>query len=342
MNKIKFEKILFIGLLLTVVATTVFSFDNARAQQAYSFGLDVTVKIRVCGNGIIEGEEQCDGANLAGQSCQGLGFYSGSLSCRPDCTLNVSGCNTVPRSAHGGVWTLAPLKTRVIIEGRAYPQAEVALLSDGELIALKKADSSANFKFELTEITSGIYTFSLWAKDSQGRKSASFSITANIAEEVTTTISELLLPPTIELGKRALERGEILDILGQAGPESEISIYIGQKFIGETKAAIDGKWFYSFDTADLDQGSYVLKVKALSPQGLISSFSEELVFYFEMAPAVEGICPRGDLSQDGKVNLVDFSILLHWWEKADSCADQNGDGVVNLPDFSIMMYYWTG
>jgi hypothetical protein len=46
----------------------------------------------VCGNGVIEAGEQCDGANLGGQTCQGLGFTGGTLACGPNCTFVTSGC----------------------------------------------------------------------------------------------------------------------------------------------------------------------------------------------------------------------------------------------------------
>ena len=50
----------------------------------------------------------------------------------------------------------------------------------------------------------------------------------------------------------------------------------------------------------------------------------------------------GDLNGDGKVNLVDFSILLTHWNTSDSIADLDSSGNVGLPDFSIMLFYWTG
>jgi uncharacterized membrane protein YgcG len=50
-----------------------------------------------------------------------------------------------------------------------------------------------------------------------------------------------------------------------------------------------------------------------------------------------------DINGDGKVNLVDFSILLYNWGRPKiSKVDLNGDNVVDLRDFSIMLYWWTG
>jgi len=51
---------------------------------------------------------------------------------------------------------------------------------------------------------------------------------------------------------------------------------------------------------------------------------------------------RSDLNKDGKVNLVDFSILLSFWGSSDPDADINQDGTVNLADFSILLFNWTG
>jgi hypothetical protein len=47
-----------------------------------------------CGNGVIEGDEACDGANLGGRSCQSEGFTDGLLRCTDACRLDTSGCST--------------------------------------------------------------------------------------------------------------------------------------------------------------------------------------------------------------------------------------------------------
>jgi hypothetical protein len=45
-----------------------------------------------CGNSLIDGNESCDGSALGGETCEGLGFASGSLTCTPGCGFDVSGC----------------------------------------------------------------------------------------------------------------------------------------------------------------------------------------------------------------------------------------------------------
>jgi PGF-pre-PGF domain-containing protein len=47
----------------------------------------------VCGNNIREGAEECDGTDIAGQTCQSKGFDSGTLKCS-QCVFDVSGCKS--------------------------------------------------------------------------------------------------------------------------------------------------------------------------------------------------------------------------------------------------------
>ena len=56
-----------------------------------------------------------------------------------------------------------------------------------------------------------------------------------------------------------------------------------------------------------------------------------------------------DLNDDGRCNLIDFSIAAFWYKRPLSPefiirekAHLSGDGKVDLVDFSIMAYYWTG
>lgn len=52
----------------------------------------------VCGDGQLEGSEQCDGNDLGGETCMSLGFDMGQLACDQNCGFDTSGC-----SNQGGV-----------------------------------------------------------------------------------------------------------------------------------------------------------------------------------------------------------------------------------------------
>src|SRR5947207_11767185 len=48
----------------------------------------------VCGDGVRDGDEACDGTDLGGESCLTVtGFvHGGTLACKPDCTLDTTDC----------------------------------------------------------------------------------------------------------------------------------------------------------------------------------------------------------------------------------------------------------
>ncbi len=46
----------------------------------------------VCGNGVLEEGESCDGADLGGASCSTLGHAGGALACNTDCSFNQADC----------------------------------------------------------------------------------------------------------------------------------------------------------------------------------------------------------------------------------------------------------
>lgn len=51
----------------------------------------------ICGNGVTEGDEVCDGEDLGGETCESLGLIGGTLLCRDDCTgYDVSRCDNEP------------------------------------------------------------------------------------------------------------------------------------------------------------------------------------------------------------------------------------------------------
>jgi hypothetical protein len=46
----------------------------------------------VCGDGVVTGEEKCDGMELAGEDCITQGFDTGTLACAADCNYDTSAC----------------------------------------------------------------------------------------------------------------------------------------------------------------------------------------------------------------------------------------------------------
>lgn len=341
-----------------------------------------TVVVSICGDAIVTLGEACDQG-----SASNTGAYSITIAdrtCEPDCSSfgpycgdsilqtihsetcddgnNQSGdfCDEVcqdedpPTSSGGGgggfvggSFIPAPDAT-VSIEGKAYPNADVNILLDGEVIGVVKADSSANFFFSTSDVTPGTVTFGFWAEDGNGLRSVSFNTTFQVAQAAVTTISGVFLPPTIELDERTLDAGDILTISGQSVPEVTVNTVVNSEheIITPTSSDPFGNWEVLFDTTPLEEDVHTAKAQFLTVANgaaVESSFSQALTFFIG---DVEGFIGSPDLNVDGFVNLVDFSILLFHWGtdggSSDPPADINFDGEVNLTDFSIMIFNWTG
>lgn len=351
-----FCRILVIFLCLGAISGIVFycHMSFIPEVQGETVQTSVTVVANVCGNHAVETGETCDDGNvISGDGC--------SSTCQIEVTevTPKEPGRQAPSSPEEVVY-----KTRVIFEGEAYPNALITILKDGQFLTTVKADSKADFRIEIKDLTSGNYTFGLWAEDKSGLRSPTFTITFFVAPGVTTTVSGILLPPTISLSKTEIVKGEGLSISGSTAPSArvEVSIYSEstKKEIFNDSAIADsgGAWYYLFNTKNLKEGVYSVRAKSITDEGLISAFSKVLSFEVFLVippkppvppekpvppvPPVAGVCPGADLNKDGRVNFIDFSILLYWWGRSNDCADQSGDGVVDLIDFSIMMYWWTG
>jgi hypothetical protein len=142
--------------------------------------------------------------------------------------------------------------------------------------------------------------------------------------------------------------GQTLTASGYALPNATVSIQNGKlrstimKDITVTSNA-SGFWTTTIDTAGFSVGTYQIRAKSTQTDGISTNWSE-YTFYGVGQSAETPI--NADLNRDGKVNLIDFSILLFWWNTnggdSDPPADINRDGRVSLTDFSIMLFAWTG
>ena len=239
----------------------------------------------------------------------------------------------------------------VVLSGWAYPLSDVTVLKDGQEVGKALANDQAAFGAFLEELEQGVYTFGLWAQDALGYKSPTFSTTFWIDAGTQTTVSDIILPPTVALNENELDAGEVIILSGYSVPDQTVEawLYPSELRIVDKEHAVakealvgpDGRWTIIFPTTSMDNDSYKIKARTIITDIGTSEFSHELELSIGGVVG-EGICAGADLNGDGRVNLVDFSILLFYWSTDDECADQNKDGTVDLIDFSIMMFYWTG
>jgi hypothetical protein len=72
-----------------------------------------------CGNGVIDFDEACDQNNLNGETCVGLGFAFGTLSCGAGCVLDTTGCYSPPRLSDNGDGTITDHETGLVWEKKS-------------------------------------------------------------------------------------------------------------------------------------------------------------------------------------------------------------------------------
>jgi len=241
--------------------------------------------------------------------------------------------------------------TSVTFLGRAYPNSTVTLLKDAQFSATTVAGPDAKFQITLTDISAGSFIFSLYSDDLHGNRSSLLSFPIALTSGASATVSGIFLSPTIAVDKGQVKKGETIAIFGQSAPESQItiSVHSNEEMFVQTNSDEDGVYLYNFDTTPLEYGQHATKSRAtLNTE--VSTFGKSVAFAVgtETTP-IDAVCGRADLNCDGRVNLVDFSILAYWYRRTPSAAFielerkyLNGDGTVTLADFSIMAYYWTG
>lgn len=246
-----------------------------------------------------------------------------------------------PGGGGGGGNPLLSNPAKVIFRGMAYPGAHITILKNSYVAGTVTASATGDFNFALTGLPQGLWSFGFFAEDTEGRKSVTMSFSTNILGGTDTVISGIFISPTISLSGIAAKKGDDMDIYGQAYPASEVNLFVASPvaYVKKTSTDAAGKWKYVLKTDELEAGVHTARAKAIIVSGDQSSFSEEMVF------KLIDSCQGADLNFDGKINLVDFSILLYFWKQekpSNICSDINSDRSVDLTDFSIMMYWWNG
>lgn len=259
-------------------------------------------------------------------------------------------------SGGGTMDILATLSNKVLFRGIAYPKSKITLLKDAQITAVSVAGADAKFEIQLAGVTSGKYNFGILAEDQQGNKSTIHQFNILVTTGVTTVISGIFIAPTIQLDKLEVARGEPISIIGQSAPSSTVSIVVNseKEIIKKTEADSNGLWTYKFDTSLLEFGNHSAKANSATNED-ISTFSKSVGFKVGTKTVLAPKTNKKDVSKvdangDGRINLVDFSIMAYWYKRPLSSAsakvreqiDINKDGKIDLVDFSILAYYWTG
>jgi hypothetical protein len=238
----------------------------------------------------------------------------------------------------------------IIISGKAYPNASVTVLRDSSVASNVTASATGDFSVTLTNQPAGTYTYGLYATDAEGSRSPTLGFERTIPNGVSIMAEDLVVAPTIRQSHATVKQGEGITFAGYAAPNVAVTLsFAGTlSFTRSATSGVNGLYSYVLSTSGVANGAY--SVTAYSQvNGLDSPLSFSLNFSVgdqTVTPPPPGDCARSDLNCDGRVNLVDFSIMLYFWESTDFSRNPRVDidksGAVGLRDLSIMLYDWTG
>lgn len=257
-----------------------------------------------------------------------------------------------PPSSGGGGGPLGGgnfLKTSDIsLSGIAYPSAKISVMKDGKEVVATSAGADGAFSAKVLALDRGTYTFGVYAIDGKSRRSATISSTVSLIAGTGNTVRRMLFSPTMSAARTSVNPGEDVLLSGFGIPKSTIEVSLSSQTasgedprVATTTALSNGEWSLVVNTKGLSVGGYEARARSILEGGDSSAFGAPLSLGIGKEAAPDG-AGRADMSGDGKINLIDFSMLLFSWGTNDSSADLNGNGKVDLADFSILIFHWTG
>ncbi len=239
-----------------------------------------------------------------------------------------------------------------VFKGSAYPGSTISLLKNGIILASIPANPDGTFEIHVRNLFPGTYSFGIQAKDDTGLTSKLLTFSIYISSSVATIVEGIFIPPTITSDMIEVKKGDPIIFSGKSVPNAEVrlSVSLNTEIIKKAKAGANGHWVYTVDSGELELGDNLAKARSLTEND-ISIYSDLLPFRVgdtnRLRPKLSGLGgfrKRCDLNDDGRVNLLDFSIMAFWYKRLTfpPKVDLNSDKNINLTDLSILAYCWTG
>lgn len=338
-----------------------------------------TINLSICGNALVDPGEECDvpgetgqySTTIAGRQCSTsclFGPYCGdgilqvqfgeqcddgnnedADFCSSACTIEPAGSGGGGSSGGGGGGggrTEELGDTSISITGFGYPGQTINFLLDTQSIGTIRAGSTGRFEFS-APAAPGTATLGVWSTDTSNRRSITLNNTFDVTQGAVTNVSGVIIPPTIGIANPRINPGDTITLSGQAVPNATVEIHFNNSELVRTATSgPSGVYSLNFNTSQLRIAEYTVRARSVTGRAPLftqSIFSTSLQLFV----GVDGSpTTPSDLNRDGRIDLIDFSILIFWWNSpggdSDPPADINGNGRVGLEDFSILLFNWTG
>lgn len=261
--------------------------------------------------------------------------------------------------------------TYFTVNGYTSPGSSVTLTENGSVIGTTAADGSGYYEITI-QGTDGIHTYGIYGVDAEGNTTPTISHTVSLTPGSTTTIGDLILPPTLVPSTVDTEVGTDIELKGFAAPLSDIYIFFSNELMATVQTDSAGLYSGHISTGNYNPGTHALTTRIVRENGnssldsqsyvitlrdktLSSSPSPSIEYSPLLAPTqqAERQEPRKgenplilhfDPNGDGTLTDSELEhIVKHWiasWKVTqDGHCDLNRDGECTLVDFSILMYY---
>lgn len=309
----------------------VFNLGRQAVFADESAAVEATAKISVCGNSVAEGGEHCDLTDLRSKSCTDLGFDSGDLTCY-SCEFDTSTCVT---------------------NATASASAEFSANSGGENELI---DSNNSAKITLLEnfytkdVTLQMFSYdkSVFETSKPAPSGKSF---------IGKTYNFVFINPDGDTVSTLSKSATFVLIYTDADvsgiDESTLAPYhydgnLWQLISGSAVDAANNK--VTFSTANFSSfalfGEPAAEAEAEQPTPSGGGGGGFFRRIFKPTPEPKPtpvFKPTPDFNKDGKINIIDLSILLFWFGKTGSEIvpyDLNEDSKIDIVDVSILFYHW--
>lgn len=332
---------LFLTIALFLGVVGLLSYSQSRAQTSSVIG--ATVQLSVCGNGVKESGEQCDGTDYGGVMCSSLGYDAGTLSCSDACTYVATSCTTaatafsnesfVSTADHStslpdgdnGVAVIVPQDSyagELALFLFSHPAADLATAKPspgsqnvvGKLYDLRFVDPSGEILHTLDKASTVTLSYTT-ADLGTLRESTLAPYQSEDGSSTWTAIPDYTRDTTAKTVTFTTNEFSTFGIFGSRARHSS--------------HGTDGTTTDTTDTVDVvDQE----QEKPLTPP--VPKITPE---------EKKKIIKVADFNGDGRVDISDLSIILFYFDQIGSTIekyDLNHDGTIDIADVSIMLYYW--
>lgn len=256
---------------------------------------------------------------------------------------------TTPTGGGGGGGGNVYNTVTIIISGQTAPGATVIILDGVNRVGEVNADQQGNFSFNY-QTFEGTKTLTIFAEREGSERTGFVTQLVQARAGETITIKNIILPPFLSTDLDAVKQGEPITFYGFTAPGDEIFLIFehdGKEFFESTPADAFGEFSFLIDTDKFIKGVYTIRAR-VRRGGQDSVLSRPINLIIGDKSIIKDLTKQcagpTDYNCDNRVDLVDFSILLYWFDKTSvpAAVDLNGDKRADLTDFSILMYYWTG